>query len=239
MLAHRVASLDYLSGGRFILGVGVAERLLRPNEFEVAGVPLERRGRITNEYLGLFQRLFSESGVTHDGRYFKGKDLTIEPKPVRPGGVPFWIGGRADASLRRAAAFGSCWMPTLITPTDFQHGLTQVHAYAQALGRDPAAIGGAIHVFASIGSSYEAASSVLAPAIEAIFHAPFAAFAPLCLVGTADHWLEQIGTFVQAGVRHINVLLYTRDLLSDVQQIGDEVAARLHVSAPLSHDRGA
>jgi alkanesulfonate monooxygenase SsuD/methylene tetrahydromethanopterin reductase-like flavin-dependent oxidoreductase (luciferase family) len=48
MLAHRVASLDYLSGGRFILGVGVAERLLRPNEFEVAGVPLERRGRNTS-----------------------------------------------------------------------------------------------------------------------------------------------------------------------------------------------
>lgn len=235
LLAHRIASLDYLSGGRFILGVGVAERF-RPNEFAVAGVPLERRGRITNEYLELFQRLFTESGVTHDGKFFKGKDLTIEPKPVRPGGIPFWIGGRADASLRRAAAFGTCWMPTLISPADFGAGLTQVQQYALEGGRDPATISGALHVFGSIGPSYEAAASVLAPGIEAIFNAPFAHFAPLCLVGTAEQWLEQIGHFADAGVRHVNVLLYTRDLLSDVQQIGDEVAARLRVTVPSGED---
>jgi hypothetical protein len=86
---------------------------------------------------------------------------------------------------------------------------------------------GAIHVFASIGPSYEAAASLLAPAIEAIFHAPFEHFAPLCLVGTVDDWLEQIGRFAEVGVRHVNVLLYTQDLLGDVQQIGDEVVSRL------------
>lgn len=233
LLAHRIATLDYLSSGRFILGVGVAERF-RPNEFAVAGVPLERRGHITDEYLGLLQRLFTESGVNHDGKFFKGNDLTIDPKPVRRGGVPFWIGGRADASLRRAAAVGTCWMPTLITPEEFQQGLTQVHEYGLALGRDPAAISGALHVFASIGPSYEAAASVLAPGIEAIFHAPFEAFAPLCLVGTADQWLEQIGRFADAGVRHVNLLLYTRDLLSDTQQIGEEVGVPLLALAGLS-----
>ena len=67
LLAHRLATLDYLSGGRFSLGVGVADPALRPNEYAVAGVPVERRGRITDEYLGLFQRLFTESGVTHAG----------------------------------------------------------------------------------------------------------------------------------------------------------------------------
>ena len=87
---------------------------------------------------------------------------------------------------------------------------------------------GAIHIFAAIGPSYEAAASVLAPAIEAIFHAPLAHFAPLCLVGTADQWVEQIGRYAEAGVRHVNVLLYTQDLLGDVQQIGAEVVPRLH-----------
>lgn len=229
LLAHRVASLDYLSGGRFILGVGVAERF-RPNEFAVAGVPLEHRGRITDEYIGLLQRLFTESGVTHNGTFFTGKDITIEPKPVRPGGVPFWIGGRADAALRRAAAVGAYWMPTLITPADFEQGWTQVREYAQTLGRDPASISGAIYVFGSIGPSYEAAASVLAPGIEAIFHAPFEHFVPLCVVGTADQWVEQIGRFAAAGAQHVNVLLYTRDLLSDVQQIGDDVIPRLRTT---------
>jgi hypothetical protein len=86
---------------------------------------------------------------------------------------------------------------------------------------------GAIHVFASIGPSYKAAASVLAPAIEAIFHAPFAHFAPLCLLGTAQDWEEQIGRYAEVGVRHVNVLLCTQDLLGDVQQIGDQVVLRL------------
>lgn len=227
LLAHRLATLDYLSGGRFILGVGVADPALRPNEYAVAGVPVERRGRITDEYLGLFQRLFTESGVTHAGPYFKGQDLTVEPKPVRPGGIPFWIGGRADASLRRAAAVGTCWIPALITPDDFRQQWAQVRAYTQAAGRSPDTMRGAIHIFASIGPSYEAAASVLAPGIEAIFHAPFVQFAPLCLVGTPDHWVEQIGRYAEAGVRHVNVLLYTQDLIGDVQQIGDAVIPRL------------
>lgn len=227
LLGHRLATLDYLSGGRFILGVGVGERALRPNEFAVADVPIERRGHITDEYLGLLQRLFTESAVTHEGTYFKGQGLTIEPKPVRPGGIPFWIGGRADMSLRRAARMGTGWMPTLITPDEFREGWTRVHEYACELGRDPGSMTGAIHIFASIGPSYEAAASVLAPGIEAIFHAPFAHFAPLCLVGTPDHWVEQIGQFAEVGVRHVNVLLYTHDLISDVQQIGEQVIPRL------------
>ena len=228
LLAHALATLDYLSGGRFIFGIGVGERGFRPNEFAVAGVPHKHRGRITDENLRLLQRLFTESAVTHDGTHFKAEAVTIEPKPVRPGGIPFWIGGRAEASLRRAAELGAGWIPALITPDDFREGWTRLGEYAVAVGRDPARITGAIHIFASIGPSYEAAASVLAPAIEAIFHAPLAHFAPLCLVGTADQWVEQIGRYAEVGVRHVNVLLYTQDLLGDVQQIGAEVVPRLH-----------
>ncbi|HEU5102315.1 MAG TPA: TIGR03619 family F420-dependent LLM class oxidoreductase, partial [Roseiflexaceae bacterium] len=220
LLAHSLATLDYLSSGRFILGVGVGERALRENEFAIAGVPIEQRGRITQEYLGLLQRLFTESAVTHDGTHFQAEAVTIEPKPVRPGGIPFWIGGRTEASLRRAAALGAAWIPALVTPDDFRQGWGQLGEYVFAAGRDPQNMTGAIHVFASIGTSYEAAVSVLAPAIEAILRAPFAHFASFCIVGTADDWVEQIGRFADAGVRHVNVLLYTQDLLGDVQKIG-------------------
>ncbi len=227
LLAHSFATLDYLSSGRFILGVGVAERDLRPNEWTIAGVPLEQRGRITDEYLRLLQRLFTEPAVTHEGKFFVCESVTIEPKPVRPGGIPFWVGGKVDASLRRAAALGAAWMPTLITPTDFRKGWDKLGEYMVAAGRDPSSLTGAVYMFASIGPSYEAAAGVLAPAIEAIFHAPFEHFAPLCLVGTADDWLEQIGRFAEAGLRHVNILLYTQDLLGDVHQIGNEVVPRL------------
>ena len=113
LLAHTLSTLDYLSGGRFILGVGVGERTFRRNEFAVAGVPIEHRGRITEEYLRLLQWLFTESAVTHDGAHFKAKAVTIEPKPVRPEGIPFWIGGRAGASLRRAVALAQARDPCI------------------------------------------------------------------------------------------------------------------------------
>ncbi|HEU5086431.1 MAG TPA: LLM class flavin-dependent oxidoreductase, partial [Roseiflexaceae bacterium] len=142
-------------------------------------------------------------------------------------GIPFWVGGRSTASLRRAARFGAGWMPAMLTPADFRHGWAQLDQFAFEAGRDPADITGAIHIFASIGATYEAAVDQLAPGIEAIFRAPFANFEPLCLVGTAEQWLEQIGRFAEAGVRHVNILLYTRDLLGDVQLIGEQVIPHL------------
>ncbi len=227
LLAHSLTSLDFLSGGRFIFGVGVAERDLRPQEFAIVGVPMERRGRVTDEYLELIPRFWKESSVTHQGEFFQCEQITVEPKPVRPGGIPIWVGGRVDESLRRAAKLGSAWMPTLITPDDYGEGWHRLTDYASAAGRDPGSIRGAVYLFASIGPSYEAARGTLAPSIEAIFHAPFDAFESFCLVGTPAQWLEQIGRFTENGARHVNVLLYTNDLLSDVQQIGDEVVRHL------------
>ena len=138
-----------------------------------------------------------------------------------------WIGGKAEGSLRRAAAHGDGWLPTLLTAADYRTLWATLGEQLRAAGRDPGSITGGLYIFAAIGRSHEAARAVLAPGIEAIFHAPFAAFEPLCLVGTADDWLEQIGRFAEAGVRHVNVLLYTQDVLADVQHIGEAVVPRL------------
>ncbi|GAC1400147.1 MAG: LLM class flavin-dependent oxidoreductase [Chloroflexota bacterium] len=227
LLAHTLASLDYPSNGRLIFGVGVSEKYLRPQEYTIANVPMERRGQITDEYLQLFRRLWSESSVTHEGEFFQCSDITVEPKPSRPGGIPIWVGGHSDGALRRAARWGDAWMPTLITAEGIGERRLQLDEYAVEAGRDPSSISGATYIFASIGPSYEDARNVLAPAIEGIFRAPFAAFEPLCLLGTPDQWVEQIAHFTEAGIQHVNVLLFTTDILADVQQIGDEVIPRL------------
>ncbi|MDP9371019.1 MAG: TIGR03619 family F420-dependent LLM class oxidoreductase [Chloroflexota bacterium] len=227
LIAHTLTTLDYLSGGRLIFGVGVGEKDLRPQEYAIAGVPMERRGAVTDEYLGLLRRLWTESAVTHEGRFFQCHDITIEPKPVRQGQIPMWIGGKAEGSLRRAAAYGDGWMPTLLTAADYHPLWVTLGECLRAAGRDAASMTGGLYIFAAIGRSREAARAVLAPGIEAIFHAPFAHFEPLCLLGTADDWVEQIGRFAEVGVSHVNVLLYTQDLLGDVQHIGEAVVPRL------------
>ena len=229
LLAHTLTTLDYLSGGRLIFGVGVGEEALRPQEYAIAGVSMAQRGAVTDEYLGLLRRLWTEPAVTHEGRFFRCREITIEPKPVRHGTIPTWIGGKAEASLHRAAAYGDGWLPTLLTAEDYRRLWTQLGEYLGAAGREAASITGGIYTFAAIGDSREQARDVLAPGVEAIFRAPFAPFEPLCFVGTADDWLEQIGRFAAAGARHVNVLLYTRDLVGDVARIGQEVVPRLLV----------
>ena len=227
LLAHRIVTLDYLSGGRLIFGVGVGEKYLRPQEYMIANVPIEQRGAITDEYLGLMQRLWTEPSVTHHGTFFQCTDITIEPKPVRQGKIPIWVGGKAEGPLLRTAACADGWMPALITPSDYRTLWSRLSEYVESEGREMSSITGAIYVFAAIGTTYEEARNVLAPGIEAIFHAPFQNFEPVCLVGTADHWVEQISHFAEVGVTHVNVLLYTRDLISDVQRIGQEVVPRV------------
>ena len=227
LLAHTLTTLDHLSGGRLNFGVGVGEEGLRPQEYAIAGVSMAQRGAITDEYLDLFHRLWTEPAVTHEGRFFQCHEITVEPKPVRQGKIPIWIGGKAEGSLRRAAAVGDAWLPALLTVEDYRLLRTRLEEYLDAASRDQASITSGLYTFAAIGRTREDARAVLAPAIEAIFHAPFEHFESLCLFGTPNDWLEQIGRFAEAGVRHVNVLLYTRDLLGDVHMIGQEVVPRL------------
>ncbi|MBA2518153.1 MAG: LLM class flavin-dependent oxidoreductase [Chloroflexia bacterium] len=231
LLAHTLTTLDHLSGGRLLFGVGVGEEGLRPQEYAIAGVSMSQRGAITDEYLRLLQRLWTEPAVTHEGKFFQCEAITIEPKPLRHGKIPLWIGGKAEGSLRRAAALGDGWLPTLLSPADWGRLWGRLGEELHAAGRDAASLTGGVYTFAAIGATREAAQAVLAPSIEAIFHAPFETFAALCLFGTAADWLEQIGRYTDAGARHVNVLLYTQDLLGDVQLLGEEVVARLPPAA--------
>ena len=227
LLAHTLTTLDHLSGGRLHFGVGVGEEGLRPKEYAIAGTPMTQRGAITDEYLGLMQRLWTESAVTHTGRFFQCEEITIEPKPLRQGKIPLWIGGKAEGSLRRAAIRGDAWLPGLLTAGDYGRLWNQLAGYAHEAGRDEASLIGGFYTFAAIGPSREAARAVIAPGVEAIFHAPFEYFESICLFGTPDDWLEHIAKFTAAGARHVNVLLYTQDLIGDVHTIGQEVLPRL------------
>lgn len=112
-LAEEAASLDWLTGGRFVLGAGMGYRL---EEFEAMGVPFaERVGRFA-ESLALIRRLWREPRVEHRGRYFTVPGLGASIRPKQPGGPPIWIGAEVAASVRRAAGLGDAWFaPPTVT----------------------------------------------------------------------------------------------------------------------------
>ena len=107
--AKMIATLDSLSGGRVILGVGAGGA---PDEFAALGVPESQRGSRTDEYLSAMIELWVNDPSGFQGRHVSFDGVRFAPKPAQKPHPPIWVGGRSDAALRRAARFGKAWHPT-------------------------------------------------------------------------------------------------------------------------------
>lgn len=115
--AKMMATLDRMSNGRLIAGVGVG--WCEP-EFAALGVPFHERGARTTEYLRLWQACWGPDPVSFDGQFFRFRDMYTKPKPVQQPYPPIWIGGASHAALRRAAAFAQVWQPTPMALADLR-----------------------------------------------------------------------------------------------------------------------
>ena len=107
--AKMVATLDQMSGGRAIAGVGSG---WNEAEYAALGVPHGERGARTNEYLRLWKACWEPGATTFHGRFFSFDNMHVNPKPLQQPHPPIWIGGSSQASLRRAARFAEVWQPT-------------------------------------------------------------------------------------------------------------------------------
>ena len=112
--AKMIATLDQMSGGRAVAGVGSGWNEV---EYNALGVPFRQRGARTTEYLRIWQACWEPGPTTFHGRFFNFDNMHVNPKPLQQPHPPLWIGGSSQASLRRAARFGAIWQPTP-TPLD-------------------------------------------------------------------------------------------------------------------------
>ena len=106
-IAEESATLDVLTGGNYIMGIGQGYR--RP-EFDAFGIPLSERAPRFNESIALMKRLWTEDRITHKGRFYTVNDAGIGVKPIQAGGPPLYIAGQADVSVKRAARIGDAWL---------------------------------------------------------------------------------------------------------------------------------
>ena len=106
LVAKQAATLDTLSGGRLTLGIGVG---WSREEFDALGVPFERRGARTKEYVDAIRTLWRDDVASFDGEFVHFNAVRVNPKPVRDRRIPIVIGGNSDAALRRVAAWGDGW----------------------------------------------------------------------------------------------------------------------------------
>lgn len=109
--ARIAANLDQLSGGRFILGVGVG---WAKQEFEALGVPFDQRGVLTNEYLDAIKTYWTNEIATYQGQFVSFSNIHTAPRSLRAPHPPIWVGGVSEAAIRRAVIYGDSWHPIRI-----------------------------------------------------------------------------------------------------------------------------
>jgi probable F420-dependent oxidoreductase len=144
LLAKTVASLDVLSGGRTVLGVGVG---WMAEEFRALGLDtFEQRGAVTDESIRLLRELWTRDEPRFAGRYFQVEDIRFAPKPIQKPHPPIWIGGHSPAALRRAALLGDGWHPIGLRPPvglhpeEYAQAAATIGRLAEKGGRDPGEI---------------------------------------------------------------------------------------------------
>jgi probable F420-dependent oxidoreductase len=130
--AKMVSSLDALSGGRVVLGIGAGWVAA---ESAVLGVPFGERGAMTDEYLEAMQELWTKREPTFAGKYTQFSGITFEPKPIQKPHPPIWVGGHSRAALRRTVELGAAWHPINRPPDELRAGRAEIARQCAARGR--------------------------------------------------------------------------------------------------------
>ena len=202
-VAKQVSTLDHLTEGRFIFGVGVGGEF--PKEYEACGVPLNERGARLSESLTVMRKLWTGEPVSHAGKFFTFEGVKMQPPPRQPGGPPVWCGGRADPALRRTGRMADGWMSYVVTPDMYRQGLEKIATAASEAARTfDRGFGTAHLLFTRIDDTYEKALEAATISLSQRYAMDFRKAAQrYCALGTPQDVVETIFKFQQAGVRHL------------------------------------
>jgi probable F420-dependent oxidoreductase len=231
IIAKQLADLDRVTDGRLIIGVGVGGEY--PQEFRACGVPLEERGKRTDEAIPLIRRLWSAQTVSHPGPFYPMEEVKIHPAPVQPGGPPIVVAGRKDPAMRRAATLGDGWMPYLYSPRRYAESVAKVRAFADAAGRDLTGFRWMEYLFTNVQDDAEAAREETAAFLGGTYNQDFKPLVDrVAAAGTPDQVAARVQEFVDAGARHIIFLPGTMgDRRGMARRIIREIIPRIRLPA--------
>ncbi|MBI4607447.1 MAG: TIGR03619 family F420-dependent LLM class oxidoreductase [Candidatus Rokubacteria bacterium] len=197
-VAKATSTLDVLSQGRLIFGVGVGGE--NPKEFEACGIPHNERGARVNEGIEVLRALWTRTPASFAGRFVKFEGVSIDPKPVQPGGPRIWIGGRSDAALRRAGKLGDGWVSYVVTPDRYRRSVETMREAALAAGREPGPLETAHLTFITAGKDHDKARDTWVRRLSKRYNQDFAPLAEKYgFIGTPSRCIEQIERFAEAG----------------------------------------
>ena len=212
-VAHQVATLDYVSHGRAILGVGLG----RDHHYAQFQVPRERRVRRFLEGVELIKALWTESRANYRGIFFQLGDGTMAPKPVQKPHPPIWLGGGHPDAVRRAATIADGWMGSGgSSAAHFAHCVPLLRAELDKAGRDPATFPLSKRVFLSVHERPDVARAELHRWFSTVYHNPEGTDAS-GVHGTPEQVRERLEELVAVGANHL--------LLNPVCRYAEQVEA--------------
>ena len=133
VLAKMVSTLDTLSQGRVILGIGAG---WLEDEFEALGVNFKERGKVTDEYIEIMKELWTSENPEYSGDYIEFSNIKFLPKPYRKPYPPIWVGGESTGAMKRAVKYGDGWHPVGLTPGAFREKAEYLNSLLPAEKRD-------------------------------------------------------------------------------------------------------
>ncbi len=210
LLAHQLATLDQISEGRLIVGIGIGNALPPGQaEFKAVGVPFEKRvGRLI-EGFQLCKALWTGEPVTWDGRWTL-ENAVLGPKPFTAGGPPIWGGGSAAGALKRAAKYFDGWYPS--GPSDsaiWTEQWNEVLGHAKDAGRKADDLTGAAYLTLAVGDDEREANARLDAYLERYYNQPADVIRQRqgVFAGTQAGAVDWLQGFVQGGGRHFTLRL--------------------------------
>jgi probable F420-dependent oxidoreductase len=212
-VAHQVATLDYLSGGRAILGVGLG----REGEYPPFQVPVARRVRRFTEAVELMKALWTERNVTYNGEIYQAEDITLGTRPLQTPYPPVWLGGHHPDAIRRAAVLTDGWMAAGGSSTAaFGESVPLLRDALASAGRDLSSFPISKRVFLSVHERPEVAQAEVHRWFSEVYHNP-AGTTEAGVFGTPEQVREQLEALAAMGADHL--------LLNPVARYAENVEA--------------
>ena len=226
VLAKQIATLDYLSQGRFFPAVGLGQE--DPIEYEACGVTKDNRGERVDEAIQLMKKLWEQDNVTHSGTFYNCQNTSITPKPFLKPSTPVWIGGRSKAAARRVGRVGDGWLVSSATPTEISIGRNILFETADQHKREIEED----HVGILLGFYVDKDKSVATAKSEPYItrNRPDLHFSEVSALGTTEDICDTIQKYIEAGAYKLVVrpLCAEAESMEQLSIIGEEVLPNFH-----------
>ncbi len=231
-LAHSAATIDNISAGRTILGLGVGRgnNQMFIDEHAAVGVPIAERAPRMEESIRVMRALWTGEAVTSEGDFYPLKDVVLEPGPVQPS-IPLWISSNwVRRGLARVAELGDAWITNVPSTELFDRCWERIKQNAGELGRDASEIGRCLYVSVNLKDDTDSALAEGDRFMQAYYSVPYDIISKqlLCVFGPPQKCIDAIKAYQNSGADYFIVRFASPDQMGQMARFTEEVLP--HVS---------